>query len=50
MVVSGGNYSWNYKEGTFFFVANGNEPGYVTDMPLDVPGGLIDPIAQYDHN
>ncbi|HUU85283.1 MAG TPA: CHRD domain-containing protein [Phycisphaerae bacterium] len=45
LVVSGGNYGWNYKEGTFFFVANGNEPGYVTDMPLDVPGGLIDPIG-----
>jgi glucose/arabinose dehydrogenase/plastocyanin len=50
LVVSGGNYGWNHKEGSFFFVANGNQPGYVTDVPLDVPGGLVDPVAEYDHN
>jgi hypothetical protein len=50
VVVSGGNYGWNHKEGSFFFVANGNENGYVTDMPLSVPAGLLDPIAEYDHD
>jgi glucose/arabinose dehydrogenase/plastocyanin len=50
IVTAGGNYGWNHKEGSFFFVANGNEPGYVTDMPLDVPAGLVDPVAEYDHD
>ena len=50
VVTSGGNYGWNHKEGSFYFVANGNQPGYVTDLPLSVPGGLVDPIAEYDHN
>jgi glucose/arabinose dehydrogenase len=50
VVTSGGNYGWRYKEGSFTFVFNGNEPGYVTDMPLDTPAGLIDPIAEYDHD
>ncbi len=48
--AAGANYGWNHKEGTFYFVANGNEGGYVTDMPLDVPGGLTDPVAEYDHD
>lgn len=50
IVISGGNYGWNYKEGSFYFVTNGNQAGYATDMPLDVPAGLIDPIAEYDHD
>ncbi len=50
IAVSGGNYGWNHKEGSFFFVANGTESGYVTDRPLSVPGGLLDPIAEYDHD
>ncbi len=50
VVVSGGHYGWNHKEGSFFFAANGNQQAYVTDMPLSVPDGLIDPIAQYDHD
>jgi hypothetical protein len=50
VVTLGGNYGWNHKEGSFFFVANGNSNGYVTDMPLDVPAGLVDPIAEYDHD
>lgn len=47
--VSGGNFGWRLKEGSFFFVPNGNSDGYVTDVPQSVPAGLIDPIAQYDH-
>jgi glucose/arabinose dehydrogenase len=50
VVVKGGHYGWNHKEGSFFFVPNGKLAGYVTDRPLSVPGGLIDPIAQYDHD
>ena len=49
VVVSGGNYGWNIKEGTLFFVINGNEEGFATTAaPASVPAGLIDPIAQYD--
>lgn len=48
--VAGGNYGWNLKEGTFFFDPNGNNPGFVTDVDPGVPPGLIDPIAQYDHD
>ena len=50
IVTKGNNYGWNYKEGSFFFVPNGNQAGYATDMPLDAPSGLIDPIAEYDHD
>jgi glucose/arabinose dehydrogenase len=58
VVVSGGNYGWNRKEGTLFFDPKGvgdNPPGNpdgngvatLTD-PGDVPADLIDPVAQYD--
>ena len=50
IIVSGGDYGWNFKEGSFFFIPNGANGGYVTDMAQAVPGGLIDPIAQYDHD
>lgn len=50
IVESGGNYGWRHKEGSFFFIFNGNQPGYVTDRPIDVPAGMIDPIAEYDHD
>jgi glucose/arabinose dehydrogenase len=56
IVVSGGNYGWNCREGTFFFDPRGFEPGSGMANPddpgrpgCDVP--TIDPIAQYDtHN
>jgi glucose/arabinose dehydrogenase/plastocyanin len=50
VVTKGGNYGWRAKEGSFFFVFNGDQAGYVTNVPLDVPSGLIDPIADYDHD
>jgi glucose/arabinose dehydrogenase len=50
IVVAGGNYGWNHKEGSFFFIPNGAQPGYVTDREQAAPGDLIDPIAQYDHD
>ena len=50
----GGNYGWPVKEGSFCFDPNGTGPGFVTDNPDPTCGlpalGLIDPIAQYDHN
>jgi len=46
IVVKGGNYGWNLKEGTFCF-----EPGAVSVCdPGQVPPGLVDPVAQYDHD
>ena len=51
LVVSGGNYGWNFKEGTLFFHVNGNDVGFASTEPEPgrvVPPDLIDPIAQYD--
>jgi len=48
--VSGANYGWRWKEGSYSFIFNGNQPGYISDEPLDVPPGLTDPLAEYDHD
>ncbi|MCI0676102.1 MAG: PQQ-dependent sugar dehydrogenase [Phycisphaerales bacterium] len=50
IVKSGDNCGWNHKEGSFFFVRNGALAGYVTDQPLAGPTGLLEPIAEYDHD
>ncbi|MDP3936790.1 MAG: PQQ-dependent sugar dehydrogenase [Deltaproteobacteria bacterium] len=50
LVMAGGNYGWNLKEGSFFFFPNGFLPGFVTDVDPGVPPGLIDPVAEYDHD
>lgn len=50
IVTVGGNYGWRFKEGSFFFSFNGLNAGYVSNIPQDVPAGLIDPIAEYDHD
>ncbi len=51
VVTRGGNYGWNPKEGSFYFDPNGTGPGYVTTTPVSpIPPGLIDPIAEYDHD
>ncbi|HSI34212.1 MAG TPA: PQQ-dependent sugar dehydrogenase [Tepidisphaeraceae bacterium] len=46
-VEVGKNYGWRYKEGTFRF-----DPltGGVFNDSTGIPGGLTDPIAQYDHD
>lgn len=50
IVTKGGNYGWNLKEGTFRFDSNGAAAGFVTDDLTGLPPGLIDPVAQYDHD
>jgi len=51
IVVSGGNYGWNFKEGSFPFDPNGTADGFVTDRDLSgLPLDFIDPIAEYDHD
>ena len=51
IVVRGGNYGWNVKEGTLFFHINGNADGFASREPDParvIPPRLIDPVAQYD--
>jgi len=51
LIVKGGNYGWPLKEGSFFFDPNGSGPGFVTTVPVTpLPAGLVDPIAEYDHD
>ena len=46
-ITLGGNYGWHVKEGTFLF--NPATGGVTADSPA-APAGLIDPLAQYDHD
>jgi len=50
VVVAGGNYGWNIKEGSFCFDPNGADPGFAfyQDPCPNEPPGLIDPIAEYN--
>jgi glucose/arabinose dehydrogenase len=56
IVVSGGNYGWRIKEGTFLFDPNGpNGPddvgkGFVYANSPGSPPELFDPLAEYDHS
>ena len=50
IVAAGGNYGWPVKEGTFLFDMNGDGPGFTTVRSPGVPAGMIDPIAEYDHD
>lgn len=45
MIISGGNFGWRVKEGTFTFSSG----SVIADSP-GVPAGLIDPVLQYDHD
>lgn len=47
IIVSGGNYGWPLKEGTFAF---NRETGEISADTAGLPEGLIDPILEYDHD
>jgi glucose/arabinose dehydrogenase len=48
IITAGGNYGWNLREGSFWFDATtGNTVSGPVRPP---PAGMIDPIAQYDHD
>lgn len=51
-VIAGDNCGWRVKEGTFYFNPNATADGFATlDAILDPPPtGLVDPIAEYDHD
>jgi len=47
----GGNYGWNFKEGSFYFFIDRDGSTFLSDQPPanEVIPPLIDPIAEYDH-
>lgn len=55
-VQPGGNYGWRVKEGTFRFNPSGKRliglasDGFVFANAPGRPAGLVDPVAQYDHD
>jgi hypothetical protein len=52
-VTKGGNFGWPVKEGTFLFNRTAATGTVGTVNPVNSPGspaGLIDPLAEYDHN
>ena len=46
LIVKGGNYGWNIREGFHPFVKKGDEPSPDTEKPA----GMIDPIWEYHHD
>lgn len=50
VVTSGGNYGWNWLEGSFYFYNSPSTGNYVSDTPPPgLPNDLVAPIAEYDH-
>ena len=50
VVVAGGNYGWNEKEGSFSLEPNGSGASTVTSVDPGVSADLIDPVAEYDRD
>ncbi len=50
IIEKGRNYGWPLKEGTFLFDVDSGGTGFVYANSPDYPAGLIDPLAEYDHN
>jgi len=51
LIIDGGNYGWNIKEGSFWFDSvTGNIGSVVTGPVRPAPPDLIDPIIEYDHD
>lgn len=52
IVTARGNYGWALKEGSFKFLPDPNnmDQSTITDDLTGLPPGLIDPVAQYDHD
>jgi glucose/arabinose dehydrogenase len=46
LIVKGGNYGWNIREGLHPFIKKGRKAPEVADKPANA----IDPIWDYDHN
>jgi len=52
VIKSGGNYGWRYKEGSYYFKlgAPSGENIFAEPAVENIPGDLIDPIAEYDQD
>lgn len=50
IITAGGNYGWNSMEGSFSFLPNGDEDGFVVAGPDPAVAEFILPIAEYDHD
>lgn len=51
LITSGGNYGWNWKEGSFFFYNSANTGTFISSVaPPGLPNNLVEPIAEYDHD
>ncbi|MCA9298282.1 MAG: PQQ-dependent sugar dehydrogenase, partial [Phycisphaerales bacterium] len=50
VVQAGDNLGWRLKEGSPRFVPNGAGSGFVTSNMDGLPGDLVDPVIEYDHD
>jgi len=51
LVTLGGNYGWNWKEGSFFFYNSSNTGTFISPVAAPgAPGDLVEPLAEYDQD